>query len=211
MRKQDVIFAWLGSIISILFFIIVNFLTSPNYHWFIYPSFFLLLWPLSMYSIKYGNYKVHSVMVSALIILFLLAINVFHSPEHPWILYAWYPIIWWPILMFLEKKRSTVSIGIVGSVVTIVYYSTLNILLSPSYPWAIYPIFAVLWWPMAVYYSKMKDYFKFSISASILIIIFFITVNMVSSPHEIWAVYPIFVTLWWPLSMYYYYYCYRAK
>lgn len=211
MRKQDVISAWLGSIISILFFIIVNFLTSPNYLWFIYPSFFLLLWPLSMQSFKYGNYKIHSVIVSTLIIFFLLAINYLHSPEHPWILYVWYPIIWWPLLMLLEKKRTTVSLGIVASIVTIVYYSFLNIIISHGYPWAIYPIFAVLWWPMALYYTKEKDYFKFSISASVLIILFFITVNMVSSPHEIWAVYPTFVTLWWPLSMYHYYYRFRTK
>ncbi|MFB7303298.1 hypothetical protein [Heyndrickxia sporothermodurans] len=211
MRKQDVISAWLGSIISILFFIIVNFLTSPNYLWFIYPSFFLLLWPLSMQSFKYGNYKIHSVIVSTLIIFFLLAINYLHSPEHPWILYVWYPIIWWPLLMLLEKKRTTVSLGIVASIVTIVYYSFLNIIISHGYPWAIYPIFAVFWWPMALYYTKKKDYFKFSISGSVLIILFFVIVNMVSSSHEIWAVYPIFVTLWWPLSMYYYYYRYRLK
>ncbi|MGE8205754.1 hypothetical protein ACQKP0_14450 [Heyndrickxia sp. NPDC080065] len=203
MHRHDVIFAWLASIISILFFISVNYLTSSDNLWFIYPSFFILLWPLSVQSIKNGEYKVHSIFTSLLIILFLFIVNYFHSPGHPWFLYAFYPIIWWPILMCLEKKRNTVSLAILGSLITIVYYSVLNSILSPQYPWAIYPSFAVIWWPLSMYYAKTKKYFQFSISASFLIIIFFTVVNIVSSPNTVWAIYPTFAVIWWPLSMYY--------
>jgi hypothetical protein len=76
--------------------------------------------------------------------------------------------------------------------------------MSPDYPWAIYPAFAVIWWPLALYYVRKKQYYSFSISASSLMIAFFITVNVVSSPDTIWAIYPIFAVLWWPLSMYYF-------
>lgn len=206
MQRHDVVFAWLGSLISILFFLIVNFLTSWDYLWFIYPSFFLLLWPLSVHLTKNKNYKVHSVFTSLLLIMFLITNNYLHSSNHPWFLYACYPIIWWPILMFLENRRRTLSLAILGCGITIVYYSILNIALSPQYPWTIFPSFAVLWWPLAMYYTKKKKYFQFSLSASLLIIVFFITVNLVSSPDSIWAVYPIFVVLWWPLSMYYFNY-----
>ena len=93
-----------------------------------------------------------------------------------------------------------------GSTLIILYYVLLNLLLSPGYPWSIYPIFVVLWWPLSLYHVRKRTYFKFSLYASLLLIVFFITVNAVSSPTVIWAVYPIFCVLWWPLSMYYFYY-----
>ncbi|MBU5210445.1 hypothetical protein M3685_07095 [Heyndrickxia oleronia] len=206
MQKQDIIFAWLGSILCILFFLVVNYLTNPDYLWFIYPTFFLLLWPFSMYSIKHKSLKLHSLFTSVILILFFITINYVHSPFHPWFLYASYPILWWPTLMFMEKGRKTVFLAIIGSLMTIVYYSFLNATISPQYPWAIYPSFVVLWWPLALFYAKKKEYYKFSIAASLLIILFFIAVNTVSSPNTIWAVYPIFIILWWPLSMYYFQY-----
>ena len=43
----------------------------------------------------------------------------------------------------------------------------------------------------------------FSIWGSILFIALFIFINFYYTPHVIWAVYPIFVVLWWPLIMVY--------
>ncbi len=204
MLRHDVRFAWAGSIMSIIFFIIVNYLTSRDTLWFIYPSFILLLWPVSLQSIRKGEYKIHSIFCSIWIISFLLLINYLYSPNHPWFLYAFYPVIWWPILMLLEQKRKTVTIAVLGSIITIIYYSVLNATLSPEYPWAIYPSFAVLWWPIVLYFARTRQFFQLSLYASLLTIIFFIIVNVVSSPNTIWAVYPIFLILWWPLSMYYF-------
>jgi hypothetical protein len=34
----------------------------------------------------------------------------------------------------------------------------------------------------------------------------FIVVNIVTTPHNIWAVYPIFAFIWWPLATYYFIY-----
>ncbi|KQL51227.1 hypothetical protein AN964_19735 [Heyndrickxia shackletonii] len=206
MHKYDLIFASIGSLISILFFILVNYLTSPSHIWFIYPVFFLLLWPVSVYFIKKREYKIHSLCISIIIILYLFLTNFLYSPSHPWALYAFYPIIWWPIMVIFENARKTISLGLIGSFITIVYYSILNLVISSGYPWAIYPAFIVLWWPLALYHAKHKKFFQFSISSSLFISVFFIIVNMVSSPNEIWAVYPIFAVLWWPLSMYYYYF-----
>ncbi|WP_249310611.1 hypothetical protein [Bacillus sp. FJAT-49736] len=108
--------------------------------------------------------------------------------------------------MMAKEKRKTVKMGLLGSFATIGYYTILNAGLSPQYPWAIYPAFVVIWWPLAIYHTKQKKFFQFSIYSSLLISIFFIIVNIVSSPQEVWAVYPIFTVLWWPLSMYYYFF-----
>jgi len=108
--------------------------------------------------------------------------------------------------MYLEEKAKTLKIALIGCASTIIYYSLLNIILSHPYPWAIYPSFFVIWWPLALYHAQRKTFVAFSVTATILISIFFITVNIVSSPGVIWAFYPIFVVLWWPLSMYFYVY-----
>lgn len=206
MKKYDVGFAAAGSIMSILFFMIVNYITSTEYLWFIYPSLALLLWPIGLYCAKHGKHTFFSIVCSGLIILFLISENVIHSPAHPWSLYTIFPILWWPILIILGKRAKTMSVAWVGSISIILYYLILNILISPGYPWAIYPAFVVLWWPLSLYHKLKKTYFTFSVHASLLIILFFVTVNAVSSPNTIWAVYPIFCVLWWPLSMYYFVY-----
>jgi hypothetical protein len=43
----------------------------------------------------------------------------------------------------------------------------------------------------------------FSIWGSLLIISLFVFANFYYTPHEIWFVYPTFVVLWWPLSMFF--------
>lgn len=204
MKKPDIGFATAGSVMSILFFMIVNYSTSPNHIWFIYPSFPLLLWPVSLYLIKKGKHIQHALFASLVIIFFFITINYIQTPGHPWFLYASFPIIWWPIFLFLGKRAKTMTVASLGSIVTILYYCYLNVIISPPYPWVIYPAFAVLWWPLTLYFGRKKKYFELSVSGSLLIIIFFISVNVVSSPQTVWAVYPIFLVLWWPLSMYYF-------
>ena len=206
MKKFDAGFAVAGSAMSIAFLMIVNFLTNPHYLWFIYPSFALLFWPIGLYCAKNGKYKQLSISYSLLIITFLVIENYQNTPSYPWCLYAIYPILWWPILVSLGKRANTMKVAWIGSTSIILYYLVLNVILSPGYPWAIFPAFVVLWWPLALYHGRKKTYFEFSIHASLLISIFFTSVNGSSTPNTIWAIYPIFCVLWWPLSMYYFVY-----
>ncbi|WP_040205706.1 hypothetical protein [Neobacillus jeddahensis] len=206
MKKIDPGFAIAGSIMSIIFLMLVNYLTSAHYVWFFYPAFVLLLWPVGVYSAKNGKHKQLALSYSVLLIAFLTVENFLHSSQYPWSMFAIYPIFCWPILAYLEKRALTVTVALIGSSSIILYYVILNLFLSPQYPWAIYPSFVVLWWPLAIYHAKRKTYFAFSVNATVLIAIFFTTVNAVSSPDVVWAVYPIFCVLWWPLSMYYFVY-----
>ncbi|XRD25133.1 hypothetical protein AABM34_24675 [Lysinibacillus fusiformis] len=99
--------------------------------------------------------------------------------------------------MYLDEKAKTLKIALIGCASTIIYYALVNIILSPQYPWAIYPAFLVMWCTLALYHAQRKTFVAFSVTATLLISIFFIIVNIVSSPGVIWAFYPIFVTLWW--------------
>lgn len=196
----------MGSLMTMIFLGFVNYTTSPQTMWFVYPCLLLLLWPITLFFMAKKLYKQYSIVCSALIITFLIVENYIYAPDHLWFVYAIYPIIWWPILMYLDEKAKTLKTALIGCASTIIYYTILNMIVSPHYTWAIYPAFLVIWWPLALYHAQRKTFVAFSVTATILISIFFITVNVVSSPSVIWAIYPIFVTLWWPLSMYFYVY-----
>ncbi|MCD9021067.1 hypothetical protein K7P76_04465 [Cohnella sp. NL03-T5] len=186
-----------------LFFIIVNYLTTPGTIWFIYPTLALIQWPISIYCFSRGKVKEYSLVTSLLLILYLNWENQMHSPEHLWFLYPAFAIIWWPILMFAGHYARTLSMALIGSLGVIVSYGLLNALVSPQFPWAIFPAYAVLWWPLAIYFSSKKKWFNFSVWAAIMSAVFFITANTITTT-DIWAIYPIFALTWWPLSMHYY-------
>ncbi|MFS0880815.1 hypothetical protein [Metabacillus niabensis] len=203
--KKDIAFqfALAGSMMTIIFIIVVNSL-STTYPWFIYPTFALLLWPIGIFCAKKKNHKLLSIVYSLIIIAFLVTEIYIQTPEYPWFLYALPPLLCWPVLAILDKHSQKVSTAILCSASIIGYYIMLNLILSPQHPWAIYPAFAVLWWPLALYHGKTRTFYAFSLTGSLLVIAFFAAVNAITTPDHIWAVYPIFCILWWPLSMYYY-------
>jgi len=205
-KKLDKGFLAAGSVMTIVFIIIANFLTTPSYPWFIYPAIALLFSTVSLILGKRGEYFKLSLYDSTFLLIFFIVVNYMHTPDYPWFLFVLGPIVLWPILMFLGHKAKSLNTALIGSLGIIFYYSILNMLLFPQYIWVIYIAFPVLWWPLAVYHVKNKTYFNFSVHASLFISLFFIIVNMINSPQTIWAVYPIFIVLWWPLSMYYFYY-----
>ncbi|WP_312096571.1 hypothetical protein [Niallia sp.] len=205
MNKIDKYFLLSGSIMTILFFVIVNLLTGADYPWSIYPLFAILIGATSVIFGVAERYKQQAIYISGLLIVFLLLINVMHSPSFPWFLFAVYPILWWPILVSLGKRAQSIRIAIIGSMCTIIYYFILNMFFAPNYLWFIYPTFMILWWPLSIFHTKRKTFYRYSIHGSILISLFFIIVNLISSPDTVWAIYPIFAVLWWPLSMYYYF------
>lgn len=204
MSKRHFGFATVGSLISICFLFVINHLITPGYYWFLYPSFFLILWPLSLFFIMKKKYKLYAYFCSVMLIFYMVIENVLNSPEHPWVFYTAYPLIWWPITASIGKKAKTLKYAWIVTTITIFYYATLNLVLSPIHPWVIYPTYLILWWPITIHYVKKKNYFGLSVVGSIISILFFSLVNVTTSPNTLWAIYPIFVILWWPLTMYYF-------
>lgn len=204
MKKYEIGFVVTGSVMTIVFLVLINFLTSAQYPWFIYPALALLLFPLGLYCVREKKYTLFSVLGSFLLLLYLIIVNYINTPDYPWFSYAVAPIVMWPALAMLDKSAKSMAVALIGSIAFILYYIFLNIFLAPQVPWAIFPAFVILWWPLSLYHIKQKSYFGFSITASLLISVFFISVNAIFSPQDIWAVYPIFAVLWWPLSMYYF-------
>ncbi len=155
--KHYISFSIAGSLMTMIFLGMVNYITSPQTIWFIYPCLLLLLWPITIYFMSKRLYKQYSVVCSIMVIAFLTLENYLYSPHHLWIMYAFYPILWWPILMFLGERAKSLNIALIGCASTIIYYSLLNLVMSPQYPWAIFPSFLVIWWPLALYHAQKKN------------------------------------------------------
>lgn len=194
----------IGCGISILLLLLLNVMLTPQVLWFHYLAFFLILWPVSLFLIQKKRYTLYAYFCSILLIFYMIIENLLHAPKHPWFLYAGYPLIWWPITVSMGKRAKTVSFAWFVALITIIYYSILNIVLSPIHPWVIYPSYLILWWPCTLYYVRRKNYFGFSVAGSTISILFFALFNLVTSPQIPWAIFPIFLFLWWPLSMYYF-------
>ncbi|MBB6514274.1 hypothetical protein GGQ92_003097 [Gracilibacillus halotolerans] len=206
MKNIGLLFAVLGSGVTISFLVMVNLVTNSTYLWFIYPVPLLLMLPIGLYSFFEQKHTLFSLIGSIVFLIQLVTINLIHTPSYPWFLYALGPIMMWPILSVLGKRNKNVFVASSMSMLFILYYVVLNFYISPGYLWCIFPAFAILWWPLSLYHVKKKSYFAFSVNATILMSVFFICINVLFSPNTIWAVYPIFAVLWWPLSMYFYYY-----
>lgn len=202
-RRNPVGFALAGSAMTLIFLAAVNLQNSPDYLWFLYAVAPLVWWPVSVYFSTRSRMRLLSLAGSALMVAYFVVINLLLSPGHLWFLYACYPFLWWPVAMYLGRRAGTTEFALVCSAVTIVYYAAMNDLLSPGYPWSIYPAFAVLWWPLSLYFAKKKQWLGYSFTAALMTIVFFVTVNLVSSPGVCWAVYPMFAVLWWPMAMFF--------
>lgn len=203
MNNQRLAFAAAGSLMTVFFLFIVNRLTTPDELWFIAPSLAVLEWPIVMFFAGKNNFKHFASVNAVLMIGYLYYENVTTSPDHPWYLYAAFAIVWWPILAYAGKYAATFAMSVVGSIAVIASYAMLNATLSPEFPWAIFPAYAVLWWPISVYCARSKQWFGYSIVGTGLTIAFFVVLNAITT-DEVWAIYPIFAVMWWPLSMYYY-------
>lgn len=150
--------------------------------------------------------KAYSVVGSLIILAFFTADNFMNSPSYPWVPFTIFPVLLWPFCVFLGKRAYKPLAAVGLSAVGIAYYIVLNMLIDTGFPWAIFPAYALLWWPLSVGFAKRGHAMSFSICGTLLSAAFFITTNVITTPHTIWAAYPIFALAWWPLATYYFVY-----
>ena len=196
----------IGSLAIIAFSVLANYITSPAYIWYFYPVFAVIWWPLSVYFARTRTIKVYSVFGALLILAFLAIDNYINSPLCPWVLFTVFPILLWPICVFLGRRALRLSTALILSVIGITCYVILNNLVFPGFPWAIFPAYLLLWWPLGVAFSGRGRPMLFSLCGTVLSAALFITVNVITTMNTIWAVYPVFLLAWWPLSIYYFIY-----
>ncbi len=178
----------------------INLLLAPAVFWAHHAIFAVLWWPISLYFGGRSDYKKFSVAGALLTIAYLIVNNLLSTP-YPWALYACFPLIMWPLAMYLVKRIGALTFSVAGSALTLAWYGALNLVLEPGSPWIIFIAFALLWWPLSVFFHGRRAPHVYATVMSAISIAFFVAVNIIYSPGAVWAFYPAFGLLWWPLTL----------
>ncbi len=204
--KNGKVFSVIASVIMTVFFVAVNLVTSPSVIWFYYPMFALIWWPLSVFFANPRTIKAYSIIGALVLAGFLTLENILRNPGVPWALFVYFPIAMWPVSVLLNKRMGKLSIALAGSFAGILYYLMLNLFVFQGFAWVIFPAYGLLWWPLVIAFARRGRELIFSIAGSLLTASLLITLNSITTPQSIWAVYPLFAIAWWPLSVYYFIY-----
>jgi hypothetical protein len=191
--------------VTVAFLALINLMNSPEYLWFPYTVFYILWWP----AIAFAGQKAKSfgfAFLSAIVIIaYHVALHRILTPDiHPWYVYIILPAIWWPVCRAFRNNLTKVWFLLLSLAVFVIYYVIVNLVLTPEYFWSIFLIYPVIWAVMGIYFGVKRRPFAFSLVMSAITIVFFSIVNYMTSPQHIWAVYPAFAVLWWPLGLYFY-------
>lgn len=197
-NKMSIPIVVLFSLILVAYFPVINLVFTPGRFWAIYPIFVTLWWPLHL--IFRNDYKKLSIAGAFITIVFFIASNMLET-SYPWALFACFPVTLWPVAMYLGKQMGALRFSVFASVSIIIWYGLLNIFLAPSNPWVLFVAFAVLWWPLSVYFYGRHCPQKYAVVMSALSIAFFTAVNVIYLPGAVWALYPAFGLLWWPVTL----------
>jgi len=202
MKKNQTAFAAAGALLTAVFFGIANYILTPGVVWFIYPLYAVLWWPLGVSLCGRKKYLAFSVAGSLATIAFLAATNYVTSPGTLWFVHAIPPLLCWPLGVYFKQKLRSLGAALALGAAIIAYYVTLNLMLTPGYFWAVYPIYAVLWWPMSVYFNQRGKYREMSVAGSVITIAFLIIINLQHDAYP-WALYACYPLVWWPLAVFF--------
>ncbi|EUJ33195.1 hypothetical protein MFLO_04650 [Listeria floridensis FSL S10-1187] len=199
MDKSTRSFLFFSCALTIAFLIALNFLVFPGQNWSLYSSLLLLL-PLVYFLIDGSrHYKTYSVIGSLVVFAVLSAANLIESPDYLWVLFAIPALAAWPLVIIMGKKAAKFSYAFSGAVLLILCYVVLNLIFEPRFPFSIFTTFTIMWWPLSVALAKFSR--AFSLVGTAWMTLFFIIVNIITTP-VIWWIYPVFALLFWPLSMF---------
>ncbi len=199
-KMQSLAVALSFSVIIIAYYAVINIMLTPGHVWAIYPIYLTLWWPVSLYFTSKGQYKAFSVAGAVMTIAFFIASNLLET-AFPWALFACFPVLWWPVAMYFGKKMGGLKFSIFCSICTLLWYGALNIFIAPGSPWVMFVAFALAWWVLSVFFYGRQRPHVYAAVMSVISIAFFIAVNAIYSPGAIWAFYPAFAILWWPVTL----------
>jgi hypothetical protein len=112
----------------------------------------------------------------------------------------------------LTKTKSaglSLAFSIWGAVLIIGLLVFINFYYSARVIWFVYPTFAVIWWPMVMFFrwihikKEVSIGFPFSVCSFILILGLLAFINIYYTPRFLWFVIPAFAVFWWPLAMFF--------
>ncbi len=203
MKSYATPFAIAGALLTAALFVVLNMLTTPGVLWCVFPVYGLAWWPIGVFLCRRRMYAAFALAGSLITIAFLAAMNMLLFPSTLWFLYAVAPLLCWPAAVFLKKSMLSMPLAaLVMSALIIAYFTAVNLLLTPGRFWAIYPIYAVLWWPLGLYFTGRGYHKGFSVAGSVLTIAFLIASNLLETAYP-WALYACYPFVWWPIATFF--------
>jgi hypothetical protein len=109
-----------------------------------------------------------------------------------------------------KKAGPSLAFSVWGGILCTALVLFINFYYTPHNIWFVYPVFAVAWWPVSLFFSWLRNKtgrstgFACSVCGFALFSGLMLFINLYYSPYIIWCVYPIFGAIWWPLAMLFY-------
>lgn len=201
MKSDKAHFAVAGAALTAAMLVAFNIIVSPHTLWFIYPVYALAWWPLGVIFCTQKRYLTFAAAGSLVTLLFLAAVNLLTSPAHLWFLYAVAPLLCVPAAVHLRGRIKSVAVAAVLAAVLALYAVVINLLLTPGCYWAVYPVFAVLWWPLSLVFKGKHGGTMYAVCGALAIMAFLILDNMLNTAYP-WALYACPAVVFWPLSVF---------
>lgn len=138
---------------------------------------------------------------SLMTVLFLFCINYSTGLNHPWFLYPSLAVIWWPLSVYSATHRSQRKFSVLGCLLIIGSLTIMNLISSPSCPWALYAIYPALWWPIAIFSDRRMGTLRMAVVGFIVTSAYYSLLNLLLSPQFAWSIIVIYAVAWWPFSI----------
>jgi Flp pilus assembly protein TadB len=116
-----------------------------------------------------------------------------------------------------KKLGLALAFSVWSAAIITLFFLFINLYYTPHTIWFVYPVFAVIWWPMTLYFcwyrrkTGNRIAFPYSLAGSTLIIWLMLFINFYYTPHTIWFVYPVFAVLWWPVALFFHWLRHRNR
>ncbi|WP_077305245.1 hypothetical protein [Terribacillus halophilus] len=159
--KQQAVVSWLSAIFVGTVLVHENLTDTPEVLWCLYTFGALTLWPtLVMFRKSLGSLKT-ALFISLAVCLYYAALHEYFGHETPWYGFIIFVMSWWPLSLIGKRLNSNLFFSVLGFGALSLFFLFVNIAYSPSVIWAVYPIFAAAWWPLAAYfYSYRRRYVR---------------------------------------------------
>ena len=109
-----------------------------------------------------------------------------------------------------KKAGLNLAFSIWGGILITALVLFIDFYYTPHIIWFVYPVFAIIWWPMSLFFLWVRGRtgrsigLAYSICGFVLLAGLMLFINLYYTPSIVWFVYPIFGAIWWPLAMLFY-------
>lgn len=130
----------------------------------------------------------------------LLLINLLTSATYLWSLIPNTLLLWWPLGVYYSLKKNPVTLSILGTVLNMSFFVGLNLALTPAYPWVVFIIGPMLFWPIGVILGKKASTASFAWLSYLFLLIYYVLINVFIEPRHGFSVYIAYALVWWPMA-----------